>query len=155
VPDLLWDEVRAWFEPDGSLVDAYVFDTTVADWQDFLDLVRSSGWWFSYREDGQAKQLPDRAEEVFGRDDQAAVLLQIRPVPEVLINVHFFTSDEIEIDFAPEELQGQERIDVFCRVLRAIGRRLGKPVVVTPESSPGLPWATYDLDTDRVMVGSA
>jgi hypothetical protein len=150
----LWDEVRAWFEPDGSLVDAYVFDTTVADWQVFVDLVRSSRWWFSYQEDGHGKRLPDRVEDVFGRDDHAAVLLQIRPVPEVLINVHFFTSDEIEIDFAPEELQGQERIDVLCRVLRAIGRRLGKPVVVTPESSPGRPLATYDIDSDRVVVGS-
>lgn len=41
VPDLLWDDVREWFEPDGSLLDVYVFDTTVADWQAFVDLVRS------------------------------------------------------------------------------------------------------------------
>lgn len=31
------------------------------------------------------------------------------------------------------ELQGQERLDVLCGFLRAIGRRLGKPVVMTPE----------------------
>jgi hypothetical protein len=44
--DLLWEDVREWFEPDGSLLDAYVFDTTVADWQAFVDLVQSKGWWF-------------------------------------------------------------------------------------------------------------
>jgi hypothetical protein len=35
VGDLLWDDVREWFLPDGSLLDAYVFDTTVGDWQAF------------------------------------------------------------------------------------------------------------------------
>jgi hypothetical protein len=152
VGDLLWDDVREWFEPDGSLLDAYVFDTTVADWQAFVDLVRSKGWWFAYSEDGQPRRLPARVENIFSRHREMVVILQVRPVPEVRVNVHFFTEEEIEVDFSPEELQGQERLDLLCSFLRAVGRRLGKPVVVTPESLPDRPLIGYHIDADRVIV---
>ena len=101
VSDLLWDDVREWFQPDGSLLDAYVFDTTVGDWQAFVDLVRSNGWWFAYSEDGRPRRLPARVEDVFARRGEMALLLQVRPAPEVLVNVHFFTDEEIEVDFSP------------------------------------------------------
>lgn len=152
VGDLLWDDVREWFEPDGSLLDAYVFDTTVADWQAFVDLVRSKGWWFAYSEDGRPRRLPARVEDVLARRGEMAVVLQVRPVPEVLVNVHFFTDEEIEADFSPEVLQGQERLDLLCSFLRAVGRRLGKPVVLTPESLPDRPLIGYDIDAGRVIA---
>lgn len=152
VVDLLWDDVREWFQPDGSLLDAYVFDTTVGDWQAFVDLVRSKGWWFAYSEDGQPRRLPARVEDVFARRGEMVLLLQVRPAPEVLVNVHFFTDVEIEVDFSREELQGRDRLDLLCSFLRAVGRRLGKPVALTPESSPDRPLIGYDVDADRVIA---
>ena len=153
VPDLLWDDVRKWFEPDhGMLLDAYVFDTTVADWQAFVDLVRSTGWWFAYSEDSRPRRLPGQVEDVLARRGEMAVLLQVRPVPEVAVNVHFFTDEEIEVDFAPEELQGQERLDLLCSFLRAVGRRLDKPVVLTHESLRDHPLIGYDVGADRVLA---
>lgn len=153
MPDLLWDDVRKWFEPDhGLLLDAYIFGTTVADWQAFVDLVRSRGWWFAYSEDRRPRRLPYRVEDILARRGEMAVLLQVRLVPEVLVNVHFFTDEEIEVDFAPEELQGQERLDLLCGFLRAVGRRLSKPVVLTPESAPDHPLIGYDINADRVLV---
>jgi hypothetical protein len=152
VPDLLWDDVREWFEPDGSLLDAYVFETTVADWQAFVDLVRSKGWWFTYSENNRLRRLPDRVEEVLAQRGEVASLLQVRPVPEVSINVHFFTVEEIEVDFARGELQGQERLDLLCEFLRAVGRRLGKPVILTPENFPEDSLIGYDVATDRIVA---
>jgi hypothetical protein len=152
VPDLLWDDVREWIEPDGSLLDVYVFDTTVADWQAFVDLVRARGWWIAYSEDSRSRRLPDRVEDVLARRGEMATLLQVRPAPEILANVHFFTGEEIEVDFAPEELQGQERLDLLCSFLRAVGRRLGKPVVLTPENLRDRPLIGYDIDAGRVLA---
>ncbi|GAA2637977.1 hypothetical protein SMC26_23100 [Actinomadura fulvescens] len=152
MPDLLWEDVQRLFEPDGSLLDAYVFDTTVADWQNFVDLVRSAGWWFAYSEDGQVGRLPDRVEGVLARSGELALLLQVRPVPEVLVNVHFFVEEEIEADFDPRELRGQEQLDAVCVFLRAVGRRLGKPVVLTPENGPAYPLIGYDLAADQVLL---
>jgi hypothetical protein len=56
------------------------------------------------------------------------------------------------VDFSPEELQGQERLDLLCGFLRVVGRRLGKPVILTPESSPDHPLIGYDVDADRVIA---
>jgi hypothetical protein len=66
--------------------------------------------------------------------------------------VHFFTGEEIEVDFAPEELQGQDRLDLLCSFLRAVGRRLGKPVVLTHESLRDHPLIGYDVGADRVLA---
>ncbi|MGI5171267.1 hypothetical protein ACQEU3_43640 [Spirillospora sp. CA-253888] len=143
--------MRDWLVPDGSLRDAYVFATTTADWQAFIDLVRTKGWWFSYSEDGRACRMPAHVEEIFARRQDRGLLLQIRPVPDIAINVHFFGEEEIEADFAPAELQGQERLDVLCGFLRAVGRQVGKPVVFTPENRPDLPIIVFDPRTDLVQ----
>jgi hypothetical protein len=54
MPDLLWDDVRNFFDPDlmGALPDVRVPNTSVADWQAVLDLVRSRGWAYAYSEGG-------------------------------------------------------------------------------------------------------
>ena len=79
VVDLLWDDVREWFQPDGSLLDAYVFDATVGDWQAFVDLVQSKGWWFAYSEDGRPRRLPACVEDVFAQRGEMVSLQQVRP----------------------------------------------------------------------------
>jgi hypothetical protein len=69
----------------------------------------------------------------------------------VWVNVRFFAVEEIEVDFSPEELQGQEQLDAVCAFLRAVGRRLGKPMVLTPENAPDRPLIGYDVTADRVV----
>jgi hypothetical protein len=50
-----------------------------------------------------------------------------------LADFRLYSLNEIDFDVDLRELQGQERPDVPCGFLRAIGRRLHKPVVMTPE----------------------
>jgi hypothetical protein len=50
------------------------------------------------------------------------------------------------------ELQGQDRLDVFCGFLREIGRRLGKPVLMDPKGDCGRPVLGFDAETDRVVL---
>lgn len=101
MPDLVWDDVAKLFVPDGMLLDAYVFDTTMADWQAFIDLVRSRGWWFAYGEVGGWKRMPDRVETVHERRFDLGSSLYIKPVPEVTVRVYFFEVEEIEVVLAP------------------------------------------------------
>ncbi|MER5740107.1 hypothetical protein ABT117_31185 [Streptomyces sp. NPDC002262] len=44
--DLLWDEVRNFFNPDlmGALPDVFVPDASVADWQALFDLAQARNW---------------------------------------------------------------------------------------------------------------
>jgi hypothetical protein len=133
----MWSEVQDWFTPDGSLLDAYIFDTTLADWQRLLDGIRSIGWWHQYSENGTPTRLPPAA-DLFPDGHLVARLLRVRPSPDLLINVHPFTIDQIEFD-----------IDLLCQTIRAVGRILNKPVILTPESSPSRPLARFDVGTGR------
>ena len=50
MPDLLWDDVRWFFDPGvmGALPDVCVPGASVEDWQSVLDLVVAQGWAFQY-----------------------------------------------------------------------------------------------------------
>jgi hypothetical protein len=135
MPDLHWDQVSELFDPDrmGALPDLLVPDATVQDWQSVLDLVTTSGWQWRFEIDGTAQPLPSAA-SVFTRprtDEYAE--LRAWPVPGVLAIFRLWQETEITFDVDLRELQGQQGADTLCALLRAIGSRLGKPVLMTPE----------------------
>ncbi|NUL02439.1 hypothetical protein HRW07_04100 [Streptomyces lunaelactis] len=152
--ELLWDDVAYFFDPDlmGSLPDVRVPDTSVEDWQAVLDLVGEGGWKCRYSEGGAVLPVP-RAEEVLSRHaDAECPELRVWPAAEVLAIFRFHVAEEIDFDVDLRELQGQERLDRFCGFLRAIGRRLGKPVLMDPEGDYGHAVLGFDVETDRVVL---
>jgi hypothetical protein len=155
VADLLWDDVRCFFDPDlmGSLPDVCVPGTSVRDWQAVLDLVVASGWRFRYREGGTVLPMP-RAEAVLSRPaDAECPELLVWPTADVLAIFRFSAADEIDFDVDLREIQGQERLDVFCGFLRAIGRRLGRPVLMDSEGGDGSePVLGFVVEADRVVL---
>ncbi|MFE9426197.1 hypothetical protein ACFYNO_24930 [Kitasatospora sp. NPDC006697] len=153
MPDLLWDDVRNFFDPDlmGSLPDARVVDTSVEDWQAVLDLVRSKGWSCEYSEDGASVRLP-RAVDMLARSQNTDALLRVWPATGFLVIFRAYEASSIDFDVDLRELQGQDGVNLLCRLLRAIGRRLGKPVTLTPESDPLHPVLRFDIDADRVVL---
>jgi hypothetical protein len=153
VPDLRWEEVAQWLELDGLLLDAVVADTTADDWQAVFDLIRSVGWWHEYRCGGRPVRLP-RAVDILASRGQVPIGVSVRPVPGILVNFHLFSADEIEFDFDPRELHGQAPVDVLCHVVRRVGRKLGKRVIVAPEGRHDRPVAVYDPGIGRVSACS-
>lgn len=154
MPDLLWDDVRNFFDPDlmGALPDVSVAGTSAEDWQAVFDLVRSSGWAWEYSEGGVAAPLPCAAEVLSRPADAETADLRVWPVPGVLAIFRPFSADEIDFDVDLRELQGQAGVDTLCGFLRAIGRRLGKPVAMTAEGDYGNPVLGYDPAADRVVL---
>nr|WP_198946547.1 hypothetical protein [Pseudofrankia asymbiotica] len=51
-----------------------------------------------------------------------------------------------------QELQGQDRLDDLCELLRMLGRLLGKPVVMTAEGSYQDRLLGYNVEADRVVL---
>ncbi len=154
VDDLLWDDVSCFFDPDlmGSLPDLRVPDASVEDWQAVLDLVEARGWQCQYSEGETVLPVP-RAETVLSRPaDAECPNLRVWPTADVLAIFRFHDDDEIDFDVDLRELQGQERLDVFCNFLREIGRRLGKPVLMDPEGNYGHPVLGFDIEADRVVI---
>ncbi|WP_440070560.1 hypothetical protein [Streptosporangium sp. OZ121] len=154
--DLVWDEVKSFFDPGlmGTLPDVWVTDTSVEDWQMVLDLIEVHGWRSEYREGDVVMPLP-RAEQVLSRPvDAECAELRVWPAPDVLAIFRFMADDAIDFDVDLRELQGQERLDILCEFITVIGRRLGKPVMMSPEGDwdPGNPVLGFDVETDRVVL---
>lgn len=153
--DLLWDEVKWLFDPDlmGALPDVCVPGASVEDWQAVLDLVVEQRWAFEYSEGGRQLPLP-RAEVVLsGSCDGGLPELRVWPVAGVLMIFRFCSAVEIDFDVDLRELRGQERLDVLCGFLSAIGRRVGKPVLMDSEGGDGShPVLGFDVEAGRVVL---
>ncbi|WP_412538553.1 hypothetical protein R8Z50_22190 [Longispora sp. K20-0274] len=157
MPELLWSDVKDWFDPgtNGALPDVCVSGTSVADWQAVLDLVRARGWACEYSVGGEVVALPDRAEDMLDRPGGLCVDLKVWPARGVLMIFRLYSPESVDFDVDLRELQGQQRLDVFCGFLRTIGQALGKSVVMTPEASPDFPVLGYDVVADRVALLAA
>ena len=79
MPDLVWEEVKNFFDPDlmGSLPDVRVEDASVQDWQAVFDLVRSQGWRWEYAEGDAVLPLPPAADALARPADVAARLVDM------------------------------------------------------------------------------
>jgi hypothetical protein len=65
----------------------------------------------------------------------------------------FYSADTIDFDVNVRKLQGQERLDMFCEFLTAIGRRLGNPVLMDAEGGDGShPVLGFAVEHDRVVL---
>jgi hypothetical protein len=154
VPDLWWNDVKNFFDPDlmGALPDVSVSGVSVEDWQAVFDLVRSSGWAWEYREGEVVGSLP-AAQAVFARPAGSEMVdLWVWPDPAVLAIFRPYSADSIDFDVDLRELQGQQRLDLFCAFLATIGRRLGKPVLMAPEGDEEHPVLGYRPETARVVL---
>lgn len=154
--ELLWDDVRNFFDPDlmGRLPDAWVADTSVDDWQALLDVIGASGWGSEYFEGDVVVPLP-RAEQVLSRSAAAdSPSLRVWPSPEVLVIFRFLEESVIDFDVDLRELQGQERLDVLFGFFGVIGRTLGKSVFMSSEGDwdQEHPVLGFDVSADRVVL---
>ncbi|GJF33030.1 hypothetical protein KNE206_57300 [Kitasatospora sp. NE20-6] len=154
MPDLLWDDAKDFFDPDlmGTLPDVSVAGTSVEDWQAVFDLVRAKGWTWEYSVGGVPGPLPPATEVLSRPADAETADLRVWPVPEVLAIFRPMSADEIDFDVDLRELQGQAGADTLCGLLRAIGRRLGKPVAMAAEGDYGNPVLGFDPVADRVVL---
>lgn len=153
--DLLWDEVQVYFDPDlmGALPDLLVPGASIDDWQAVLDLIDERGWQHQYS-DGQAVAPVPRAETVLSRaPDAASPDLRVWFAADALAIFRFHSADEIDFDVDLREFQGQDRFDLFCEFLCAIGRQVAKPVLMSSEGGDGHhPLLGFDVECDRVVL---
>ncbi|MFB7575660.1 hypothetical protein [Streptomyces sp. NPDC056165] len=89
---------------------------------------------------------------MLARGVEASVMVKVWPVPGVLAIFRPYAADSIDFDVDLRELQGQVQLNVLCGFLRAIGRRLSKPVLFAPETDSGHPVLGFDVDADRVVL---
>lgn len=156
MPDLHWDEVENFFDADlmGALPDVFVRDTSAEDWQAVFDLVEARGWEWEFVAQGGTEPSLLTATDVLARPHDAELVeLKVWPVPGMLAIFRPFSAEEIDFDIDLRELQGQDGVDTLCGFLGDIGRKLGKPVLMTSEGgSQADPVLGFDPALDRVVL---
>lgn len=98
--------------------------------------------------------LPAAAVILARTPDSECPALRVWPFVDMLMIFRFSTAEEIDFDVDLREIQGQERLDKFCRFLRSVGRQLGKPVLMGDENGRPAedPVLGFFVATDRVAV---
>jgi hypothetical protein len=147
--DLTLSTFQEIFEPDGSLVDLYVLNTSLEDWQRLLDELQTEFLPYEYRDfeiGDEHRPLPQRAEDIFGRGDEASRCLLTLDPNGLNLNCHFFTPEEIEFDLAPQDIQSEELAARLSHFVLRLFRLLNRPVLLCPENMPERPCFVADAN---------
>jgi hypothetical protein len=144
-----WPQIAPDFKPDGSLRDINVVATSLSDWQNVLDSVRGFEPSPTYSVNGVPTELPSRVEEAFKSRSVASPRLSLS-LGTITLNCHFFQESDIEFDFDPAEVHGQDQLDALASFMRRLGKVTGKVVVLTPENAMEIPILRYSPDGDEV-----
>jgi hypothetical protein len=130
---------------------ARIIATTIDDWQEMLSMARSRGWRYEYEEQGRVVRMPVEADDILRRAATAFPVVRMWPARDLLAIFRPARVDEIEFDVDLRELQGQQQLDELCAFLRAIGRRLNKPVLMYPEGGADQADIGYSPELGRVV----
>jgi carbon-monoxide dehydrogenase small subunit len=126
LPD--WKKI---FEPDhGTLLDVWVLNGNPADWQALLDWACQK-YQTTYLEDGTETTLPSFG-TIFERAQTVTPLLRI-DLGGISVNAHFFSTDEIELDVLPENVDSEAKATAVFKLMTGMARLLRKQVVLTAE----------------------
>ncbi|MET9876169.1 hypothetical protein ABZZ36_16275 [Actinacidiphila glaucinigra] len=85
--------------------------------------------------------------------DAEVPTLCVEPVPGFRAIFRLLSDETIDFDIDLYELWGQERLDVLCGFLRAIGRRLDRTVFLCPEGAGAdVAVLRYEPGGDRIAT---
>ena len=140
-----WETCKDAFHTDGSLRDIYVLNTTSDDWSRLFGVF--SKYDTTLYCDGDPIPMIMEPATVFERSREHHYFLKV--LAEGLgLHCHFFTVEEIEIDFDPNEVSSQRHLNAVLKVMGAIGRALGKRVVLSEENGRDHVWIAFDPNID-------
>lgn len=144
-----WQRVAEDFEPDGSLRDIYVLETSLDAWQSVIDTLRQRWSSLTFTLNGEPATLPQRVEAIFDARREQAALLSLMVGGAQLV-CHFFVEDEIEFDIDPREITGPAQLEALIEFMALLGRITAKTVVLTHENSPEAVILRYSAESDEV-----
>ena len=136
---MIWEKIKTdIYYSDGSLRDIYVLDSTIEDWKKWIDFINENYQVkFEYFDNQGNKKIESKInfDEVskYWNNYENPISAEFL-VGEVLLKCYFFSIDEIENDFFPEEVKTIEQHNLIIEYLKSISKILNKEVILTPEN---------------------
>jgi hypothetical protein len=146
-----WEKIAPDFAPDGSVRDIYVLGAGLPDWQRVVDALRASATDLVYLVDDIPTELPSRVEDALAEWQRGRTPLLRFQVGTVAVLSYFFTPDEVEFSFRPEQVAGLDRLEPLLEFMEMLGELTGKEVILTPESLPASPIFRLDPSVGRAV----
>lgn len=144
-----WPSIQHAFTRDGSLRDIYVLETSVADWQYLIDLLRLRHR-LHFIVDTENAELPPLVTSAFALRSEHAVSLHV-DVGGIDAVCHFFTETEIEFDIVPTDICDASALRHLIAFIEELGRLFNKPVLVTPENQRESAFLRFDPTVNAVI----
>lgn len=136
-----WSNCKNDFLKDGSLRDIYILEATVGDWQKLLNFIRTM-YEASFSLNSKKIDFSDDVIKLFWQNGKSGGQLNFF-VQGIPIFCHFFSAEEIEFDFLPNDIKGQKELDSILMFVKEAGDLLDKDVLITPENVQENPIIKY------------
>ena len=152
-------EKHKWiFEPDGSLLDIYVQETTLDNWLTLIDFLNAN---YKLKYD---PTLDNELQDKINKEYITTFLLdttgelECRTVSvfsdNLVFNCHFFLKDEIEFDTDPREFKEQKDFETLIGFMTAVSKALNKEIILTAEGFPNIPLITLDNLSGQLKIST-
>lgn len=139
------------FFNDGSLRDIYVIGVNLRDWQKFVDWIWTSTWDIVFYKDGHITVYEENdVAHFFEEKDNHSILMSIN-TNCILINCHFYSEDEIELDIDPKEVKSKSEANAVFEFMKNLSKILDKESILTVENSPEYPLFTVNPDGTLII----
>lgn len=153
-----WNDIKWFFEPDGSLRDLYVQETSIKDWEKIIDLLNEKyqvKYWTGKSNEYVSKIDKEYCIAYFmnetGEMECRHILIQLGRVE---MRFYFFLVEQIEFDIDPREINSINDFEQIENFMIDVSRILGKQITLTEESSPKLPLVKvdYKMVINRILI---
>lgn len=145
-----WSQIAIHFQPDGSLRDIYILDTSLEDWANVWKMLLADPSRLSFIADGEPLTPPSDVNKVF-RLGQEHALCASYALGKQRITCHFFIKEEVELTLSPRDVDGPAEAERLAQFLAELGRATSKEVRLTPENEPASIIARYEPMSGRVV----
>ena len=146
VIEIDWEREKHAFEPDGSLRDLYVLDTTVDDWRAVMEYFESGPYGVRFTSPNVARPVAPSIGQLVGAQSRPSMFVD---VGELLLACHFFKVDQIRLEVDPRDVT-EWNVRPLLELMADLGDLTGKVVVLSRDNVPELPLYRYAPDIGRV-----
>jgi hypothetical protein len=144
-----WKDIAPCFEPDGSLRDIYIIDSSTQDWQTIWMFLTHDPDRLTFSIDGLQTDPPGTVDGVFAVGLEHSVVASYA-LGKQTINCHFFEKSEIEFDLDPRDVSGTDDVDTLGQFMAVLGQLVSKPVILTQENDQAAVIARFDPKAGKV-----
>lgn len=153
--NLNWSDVNWIFEPEGSLRDIYIKNVRAEDWIVLIDHLNQNYVvkFGSYGENKIINKIDKEYILQYFSDQTAEMETKSASIfiDKIMINLHFFSDEEIEFDIDPKEINSNSDLEAIIQFMNNMSQILKKEVILTGEGENEYPLITVDYGSKKIV----